>query len=555
MATLEQLAEGIRRAHAAGNAEHVRILGQAYRQMQAQQQGGPIRLTGKVEPMTEGVMPSENVEVRQPTAQQRYDKALQGVRQFYPDLTDEQFAERARQQLAPHDALGLLNQGLTFGLGDEAAGAAGFMYGLTTGQDPMKAFGAWQSLDQARRELGREQQGVLGTVSELGGTILGGRPDLSVQRAPGLVPGLLQAGKEGALQGAVYGAAATEGDLGDRVEGAIKGAGVGGIGGVVVNAASRGIGNMVTNAAQRRATNAAIKGAPDAADLKAASLALFKQVDDAGVTVAPKKFTTFVTDLVRRAVKDRMNPTLDPKAYAAFTEIARAANEMSRGGVLTVSDLHTLRQIAQKAAMSAEGRDAMFANRLIEALDDFVTKPSNLQGSGNVGKTLMEAISTWGRARRVGMIEEAITKAQTYQSGFENGLRLQFQALLKNPRTRRLFNQAELQAIREVANGTALSNAVRILSKFGFGPNNMLGGTIGATIGFGAGGVPGMLASGAIGAGARKVNAALANRAANRAAQVVATPNIPQITPLPMLGFERAGQSLLRGAQSQLVNR
>jgi hypothetical protein len=83
----------------------------------------------------------------------------------------------------------------------------------------------------------------------------------------------------------------------------------------------------------------------------------------------------------------------------------------------------------------------------------------------------------------------------------------------------------------------------------------MLGGTIGATIGFGAGGVPGMLASGAIGAGARKANAALANRAANRAAQVVATPNIPQIAPLPMLGFERAGQSLLRGAQSQLVNR
>lgn len=37
MATLEQIAEGIRRAHAAGNAEDVRKLGAAYRQMQAQQ--------------------------------------------------------------------------------------------------------------------------------------------------------------------------------------------------------------------------------------------------------------------------------------------------------------------------------------------------------------------------------------------------------------------------------------------------------------------------------------------------------------------------------------
>jgi hypothetical protein len=39
MATLEQIEEGIRRAHAAGDAENVRILGAAYRQMQAGQGG------------------------------------------------------------------------------------------------------------------------------------------------------------------------------------------------------------------------------------------------------------------------------------------------------------------------------------------------------------------------------------------------------------------------------------------------------------------------------------------------------------------------------------
>lgn len=46
MATLEQLAEGIRRAHAAGDAEHVKILGEAYRQMQAgaaQSNAGVVR--------------------------------------------------------------------------------------------------------------------------------------------------------------------------------------------------------------------------------------------------------------------------------------------------------------------------------------------------------------------------------------------------------------------------------------------------------------------------------------------------------------------------------
>src|SRR5690554_3547752 len=38
MATLEQLAEGIKRAHAAGDADNVRRLGEAYRQMQGQTQ-------------------------------------------------------------------------------------------------------------------------------------------------------------------------------------------------------------------------------------------------------------------------------------------------------------------------------------------------------------------------------------------------------------------------------------------------------------------------------------------------------------------------------------
>lgn len=40
MATLEQLAEGIRRAHAAGNAEHVKILGAEYRRLQAMEAQG-----------------------------------------------------------------------------------------------------------------------------------------------------------------------------------------------------------------------------------------------------------------------------------------------------------------------------------------------------------------------------------------------------------------------------------------------------------------------------------------------------------------------------------
>jgi hypothetical protein len=35
--TLDQLADGIRKAHAAGNADHVKRLGEAYKALQAEQ--------------------------------------------------------------------------------------------------------------------------------------------------------------------------------------------------------------------------------------------------------------------------------------------------------------------------------------------------------------------------------------------------------------------------------------------------------------------------------------------------------------------------------------
>jgi len=47
MATLEQLEEGIRRAHAAGNADHVRALGVEYRKMQGQGSPAPSGPPGK----------------------------------------------------------------------------------------------------------------------------------------------------------------------------------------------------------------------------------------------------------------------------------------------------------------------------------------------------------------------------------------------------------------------------------------------------------------------------------------------------------------------------
>lgn len=368
--------------------------------------------------------------------------------------------------------------------------------------------------------------GAVATLAPLGATALGGR----LLGTTGALPTRLMAG--GASGSLLSGAdtAARGGDLGEVGTSMALGAGLG-----ALFPAVGGIKNALGNkAAQTSATNAAIKNAPTAADLKGAASQMFQAVDNAGVTVDPNVFGRFVVDLATKARGMRINPKLDPKAYAAFEEMGGIMGEALNGRPLTLGDLHNLRQIAQRAAVSSEGRDAMFANQIVDALDDFVTKPgSMLTPNGEaMGNELLGAISTWGRARRVGLVEDAIGKAQNTASGFENGLRIEFRKLLNNKKTAGLFSAQEREAMEQVVRGTATTNLAKLLGKFGFGTGgagNMLGGTIG----FGAGSVfggpiGGILAAG-IGTGARKASEKLTEKAAERAAKIVATPNLPKV--------------------------
>lgn len=451
------------------------------------------------------------------------------------------------------------DQGMTLGFGDEIyAGATApirALPGLFNGEgyDIGKAYEA--GLDTTRQTT-RDQRAlnpVASTVGEVAGAVMNPASRLFMPVKGGSAAmNLLRGAGGGAAVGGAYGVGSSDGDLNDRARGGLIGAGTGAALGVVAPWLAKKGGDALEGVLQNRATSAAIKAAPSAADLKASSRQMFQAVDQAGVTVDTNKFSGLVQQLVAQAKKDRINPNLDPKATAAYQEMIAALDDVQKNGAaLTISDMHTLRQIAQKAAMSAEGRDAMFANRIVDGIDNFITAPGNTvlpknqigNGSAAGGNELLQAISTWGRARRVGMIEEATYKAQNAASGFENGLRTEFRKLLQNPKTRAQFNKAEIQAIEAVANGTPMSNVTRLLGQLGFdfgSGRNFLGGAIGLGAGQTVGGPLGALAVGAVGAGARKLGQAMTRGAAERAGKVVATPNIPQVSlprlPAPPMG-------------------
>lgn len=439
-------------------------------------------------------------------------------------------------------------QGTTFGWADEARGAVQGGLAAMQGGD----FGETYEhvVDDARARLATERyhNPVGSFAAEAAGAIttgMGAGGQL-VKQGANLGTRALTGGLVGAGQGAVYGAGAAQDD--QRAQGALVGGTVGG----AVGAAAPYVGNAAQNwmrgRAQNQATNAAIKGAPSADELKSAASAMFQQVDNSGVAVDPNAFAVEVQRMAQKATGSMIDRELDAPAWRVYQIMAdrvKAASDAGRG--LTLGELHNMRQIAQDVAMNAgKGRTARFANQIVDDLDNVIgnLKPGQLMGGtgADKGKVLLEGIGTWSRARKAGLIEEAIYKAQNQASGVENGLRIQFRQLLQNPNTRRLFNQAEIDAIQRVVRGTTGANITKLIGKFGFGggnASNMLGGSVG--FGFGttlAAPFLGPLApiGGALAAGgaslARKGSEVLTGRAANRAAQVMATPNVPVVPPV-----------------------
>jgi outer membrane lipoprotein SlyB len=454
------------------------------------------------------------------------------------------------QQIAQNDQL--------FSFGDEIGAAAS---ALASG-DFGKGYPLWEQANRARYNLGREKAGFLGDVASVTGTLTSMGKASPTNAAPVVAnPTTLQrvgavgkdmaiSGATGAVMGGVEGFGSGEGDIESRLEGAKRGAIAGGVVGSAAPLVVRGIMAPFQKAAQTRAVNAAIQNAPDAAEMATEASRLFKASKSSGVGVSPQRFGTFARDLARKVKDADIDRDLDGSAWTVYERLIELAQEgFQDQSALSLSRLHNLRQKAQDVAFdtTSRGRTRKFAGDLVDGIDDLIenlkpgdmTGPSNLLGKGGPNSApnmLMDAISTWSRAKKIGTVEGAIRNAEFYVSGAESGLRNQFAQILRNPKTRRQFNQTEIEAMRKVVNGGPLDAALRLIGSFrGLGS---------IAVGGGIGGAAGAVAGAAAGAASRKILEATRKAAANRAAKIVATPSVPifsptirQVgaTPLPLL--------------------
>lgn len=331
------------------------------------------------------------------------------------------------------------------------------------------------------------------TARKTGSPLLGTMVNTAIQGAPALL--LRGRGKSGRTGSDRVGSAVPEG------EGAAR--------------------PQVPAAAERPAGLAKVSGAaPSIEDLQAAKNAAYKAAEDTGVVVSRGAMNRLKVDLVNNLKKEGLDKDLHPAATAALKRITDTK------GQPTLSELETLRKIANDARTSNNPADARLGSKIIERIDDF---EENLGPQDVVSGDAMAA-TAFKEARA---LSQRLAKAKTIQklfddaelavganytaAGMDTALRQQFRALAKNDRKMRGFTAEEKAAIRKVVMGGPVQNAMRLLGKFA--PNGVVSSL--ASIGaFGAAG-PAGLALPTAGIIARQGAARAGLKNANRVSEMV----------------------------------
>jgi hypothetical protein len=273
--------------------------------------------------------------------------------------------------------------------------------------------------------------------------------------------------------------------------------------------AVKGAARTKTLAKNRAIQKAVVDAAPDIDQIKSASRAVYKELDDSGVRLLPKAYDGLHNRVQQAVKKAGFDPDITPKTAAALNRLAS-----EKGRVHTLTEIDTLRKVAQKAASSLEPADASLGAIMIDEIDTFldVVKPEAFARGAVKAKDVTPkfkvARELWGRARRSELINEAFEKAKNQASGFENGIVVQFRSILNNKKKSRFFKPKELEVMQEVVRGTTGANIAKAVGRFGFSEGhatNILGGSIGVAGGAAIGGPAGAVAVPLIGQVSRKL--------------------------------------------------
>lgn len=345
-------------------------------------------------------------------------------------------------------------QGYTFGAGDNiVGGGAALLHSAMRddGRSLGNLYQGYRGQAQEQLERGRDENPYVAYPAEVAGAVLspinkllpGGRAQSTAGRVG-----------EGALAGSIGGT--VYGGLEDEsVMGAMEGGAFGALAGGALPLMLRPFQGAGTESVRRFADRA-----PTLDDLRGQADALFAQGDNA---VMPRAgLTQAAPSIAGQAARQGMDEMLTPQSARAVSRIADEAANVDPN--ISFRDLDILRRQAQVPASNMQNRtESAIGSQLVDQIDDIIE-----QSDPALGGAISKARDLWGRMRRTEQINKAIASAEDTASGYENGLRIEFRKILKDPKKRRGFSPDEIAAMERVSRGTAVSNILRQVGRFGF---------------------------------------------------------------------------------------
>ena len=542
MATYDELMEGARKAHAAGDTAGAKRFLELARDSARQSDGqyatqpmsnDPAAYTSEQyrEAAKKALAAGDVAAAKRLIARGR---AAESANKSWGQWGREQlFGDNDPSTMNAGEKLGtLLNMGgnaLTFGIvGDEAAAAADSLIGRGNYDDRLAQYrGNEASVRESNPGASLAADVLPALAAPFGALGTGGK----------LGARMLKSGlATGALSG-VAGFANAEGGAGQRLQNAYDVAPMGAVIGGAIPIAGSALQGLMQNRMTARAIKAGAKNAPSSDELRAMGNAAYQQVDNAGVQIAPQAFDrargTILDDLRANTGFDELpGPgSLTPYAARASQIMGEASARMGADptAALPFKALDQMRRQAGAAAGNVTNKtDQQAGMRIIEGLDDFV---KNL-GPGDVvagdiaalNQAIPKARETWSRMTKSQTIDNAIEAGGNYTSGASSGIRNQFAAILRDKKAAARFTEGERAAMRRVVNGSIPEQLLNLAS------GGM--GQIAQTFGGGAaGGIPGAFAGAGAAAGTRKLAEGVTRRKAETVRGLVANAglqNLPQ---------------------------
>jgi hypothetical protein len=283
--------------------------------------------------------------------------------------------------------------------------------------------------------------------------------------------------------------------------------------------------NLKAASNSRQVKKAVVSAAPDIEQIKDISRGVYKELDDSGVSLQPKAFKGMVNRINQAVRKSGFDEDLTPKTASVLRRL-----ESELGTAPTLTQVDTLRKVAQNAAKSLEPADAALGSIIVDNIDSFldIVSPTAFKKgtltAAEITPKFKVARELWGRARRSELINESFEKAKNQASGFENGLVTQFRSILNNKKKSRFFKKGEIEAMQQVVRGTTTGNIAKVIGRLGFTEGhatNILGGLAGSAAGAAVGGPIGAVAVPVIGQVSRKLAQKLTRKNAEFADTVI----------------------------------